>query len=129
VTNVHVTLKLLIQDSQDFGSNDDHMVSRVFFDMVIGDRTYTDLSADIKQPVGSNFETTFLEISKPKGYNGPFNHMAFRNAVEKYYRDLVGSSSSAIHISKGASNIRMQNNLFSREVHVEFKVSKEGTTW
>src|SRR3970040_173173 len=54
----------LIQDSQDYGSNDEHMVSRVFFDMKIEDKVYTDY-ANIKQPIGSNYEATPLEISKP----------------------------------------------------------------
>jgi len=30
MTRVRVTLKKCIQDSQDYGSNDEHMVSRVF---------------------------------------------------------------------------------------------------
>jgi len=129
MTNANVTFRRLVQDSQDYGSNDEHMVSRAFFDLKIDDRAYQDLSVDIKQPVGSNFETSPLEISKPNGYNGPFNHQAFRDAVENYYRGLVGSSGSGIHISGGASNIRMRNNTFLQEVHVKFSVSKDGPAW
>jgi len=129
MTNAHVTFRRIVQDSQDYGSNDEHMVSRAFFDMQIGDRAYKGLSVDIKQPVGSNFETSPLEISKPSGYKGPFNHQAFREAVEKYYRSQVGSSGSGIRISGGASNIRMRNNTFVQEVHVEFKVSEESPAW
>jgi hypothetical protein len=125
----HITFKRLVQDSQDFGSDDEHMVSRAFFDMKIEDRSYQDLSVDIKQPVGSNFETSPLEISKPNGYNGLFNHQAFREAVEKYYKGLVGASGSGIRISGGASNIRMRNNTFVRDAHVEFNVSKESPAW
>jgi len=129
MTNAHVTFRRLVQDSQDYGSNDEHMVSRAFFDMQLGDQAHQGLSVDIKQPVGSNFDTSPLEISKPNGYNGPFNHQAFREAVEKYYRSLVGSSGSGIRISAGASNIRMRNNTFVQEAHAEFKVSKEGPAW
>lgn len=129
MTNAHITFRRLVQDSQDYGSNDEHMVSRAFFDMQLGDRAYQGLSVDIKQPVGSSFETSPLEISKPNGYNGPFNHHAFREAVEKYYRSLVGSSGSGIRISSGASNIRMRNNTFVQEARAEFKVSKESPAW
>ncbi|MBF0227911.1 MAG: hypothetical protein HQK76_20905 [Desulfobacterales bacterium] len=104
------------------------MVSRAFFDLKIGEQTYKDLSVDIKQQVGSNFETSVLEISKPNGYDGPFNHQAFRDAVENYYRKLVGSSGSGIRIS-GASNIQMRNNTFVQEIHVDFSVSKDGHAW
>lgn len=129
MTIAHVTFRRLVQDSQDYGSNDEHMVSRAFFDMRIGDRAYQDLSVDIKQPVGSNFESSPLEISKPNGYNGQFNHQAFREAVERYYRNMVGSSGSGICISGGASNIRMRDNTFIQEAYVEFEVSKDGPAW
>ena len=89
MANALVKFTRLIQDSQDYGSDDEHMVSRAFFDLTIGENTYENLSVDIKQQVGSNFETSPLEISKPNGYNGPFNHQAFQGAVEKYYRSLV----------------------------------------
>jgi hypothetical protein len=32
-----VTFRKLIQDSQEYGSNDEHLVSRVFFDLEIGE--------------------------------------------------------------------------------------------
>lgn len=118
----------LIQDSQDYGSDDEHMVSRAFFDLSIGDKKYENLSVDIKQQVGSDFETSLLEISSPNGYNGPFNHQEFQSVVEKYYRSLVGSAGSGIHIS-GGSNIRMRNNTFIQEMTAQFSVKKDGPAW
>ena len=129
MTNARVTFKRLVQDSQEYGSNDEHMVSRTFFDLNVNNVEYQNLSVDIKQMVGSDFETSPLEISKPTGYEGPFNHQAFRDAVEKYYRSLVGSSGSGIRIAGGASNIRMQNNTFVKEMLVEFNISKAGSAW
>ena len=32
-----------IQDSQDYGSNDEHMVSRVFFDLEVGNKQFNGL--------------------------------------------------------------------------------------
>jgi len=129
MTKAHVTFRRLVQDSQDYGSNDEHMVSRAFFDLNIDSKDYQNLSVDIKQQVGSNFETSPLEISKPIGYDGPFNHQAFRDAVENYYRSLVGSTGSGIHIAGGASNIRMRNNTFVQEMRVEFNINKDGPAW
>lgn len=111
-----------IQDSQEYGSNDEHMISRVFFNMNIGDTTYKELFADIKQTVGSSFETGSIEVSKPIGYKGPINYGAFRDAAEKYFRTLVGSQASGIRIEGGAKNIRMMNNTFNMEMSAEFYV-------
>ena len=84
-----IKLQRLVQDSQEYGSNDEHMVSRVFFDLEIDDTKYQGLHCDVKQMVGSSFETAPLEVSAPTGYNGPFNHQAFQQIVERYYRGLL----------------------------------------
>src|SRR6266571_981188 len=102
---VRVTFKECVQDSQDYGSDDDHMVSRVFFSLEIEGRTYEGLHADVKQAVGSSFETGPIEVGPPAGasYRGPFNHSAFRAAVESYYRGLVGARGKGIRISGGTN--------------------------
>jgi hypothetical protein len=123
-----VTLRKLIQDSQDYGSNDEHMVSRVFFDLVLDEKKYEGLYVDVKQPVGSSFESAPLEVSSPVNYKGPFNHEAFRGIVERYYRSLVGAGGSGIRIS-GGSNIRMRDNMFVSSATAQFEVTTAGGAW
>ena len=108
-----------IQDSQDYGSDDEHMISRVFFTLEVGGKRYDGLHADVKQTVGSSYEDGPIEISSPRGgsYKGPFNYDAFSAAVEKYYRSLVGSSAT------GGGGARMRNNMFQRQEITEFEVS------
>jgi hypothetical protein len=122
-----VTFHRLIQDSQDFGSDDEHMVSRAFFTLEVNGAKH-DLSADIKQTVGSSYESGPIEVSKPNGYSGPFSHQEFQKAAETYYRSLVGSSGSGIRIQGGA-NIRMRNNTFVKQAEFEFEVGKESPAW
>ncbi len=122
-----ITFYKCIQDSQDYGSDDEHMVSRVFFTFEIGDNKY-DLYADIKQTVGASYEEGAIEVMSPSGYEGPFNYQAFRDAAEKYYRGLVGSSATGIKI-QGGSNIRMRNNTFYRNMAVECEVGGSTAAW
>lgn len=128
VAKAKLYLKLLIQDSQDYGSNDEHMVSRVFFDLEVDGKMFQDLHADVKQTVGSSFETAPLEVFRPAGYKGPFNHEAFQQIIERYYRSLVGGKGSGIHIA-GGSNIRMRNNRFAQAEVAEFEVQVAGGSW
>ncbi len=109
-----VTFFKCIQDSPEYGSDDDHMVSRVFFKLEIEGRAPINLEADIKQAVGSDFENGPIEISRqpyrergmwgirwPRlllGYTGPFNYRAFREYAGKYYRSLFGAPDSSIQI-------------------------------
>jgi hypothetical protein len=123
-----ISFRELIQDSQDYGSDDEHMVSRVFFDFEIEGSVHSNLYADVKQPVGSSFETAPLEVSRPSDYKGPFNWQCFRDAVEQYYRSLVGSQGRGIRI-EGASNIRMRNNRFVQPRVVEYEVDPKGGSW
>ncbi len=111
-----------IQDSQDYGSDDEHMVSRVFFNHEISEATFEGLYANIKQTVGAEYETGPIEVGPPQGYDGPFNHQAFRDCAEKYYRSCVGSEATGIEIGEGA-RIRMYGNIFKKEMVCEFEIS------
>jgi hypothetical protein len=104
------------------------MISRAFFTLEYEGQTFPNLYAEIKQPVGSDFETTPLEISRPSGYDGPFNYEAFRAVLEMYYRSLVGRTGSGIHI-QGGGNIRMRDNTFIQHTIAEFEVSTSNTGW
>lgn len=123
-----VLFRELIQDSQEYGSNDEHMVSRVFFDLEIDGVKHEGLYAKIKQAVGSSFESAPLEVSSPANYKGPFNFDAFRDVVERYYRGLVGGQGSGIRIS-GGSQIRMRNNRFEPPAIAEFEVQAGRGPW
>lgn len=100
-----------IQDSQDYGSDDEHMVSRVFFDLDLDGHQYPRLHVDVKQVVGSRFDTgDNIEVGTPKGYSGPFNYTPFREAVERFFRELAGASGSKLGFGPGVKNLRMRNN-------------------
>lgn len=123
-----ITLRKLIQDSQDYGSDEEHMVSRVFFDMNVNGVDFVDLHADIKQSVGSSFEASPLEVSRPRQYEGPFNYEVFRSIVEKYYRGLIGATGVGIHIA-GGSGVRMRGNVFHSVLTEHFEVQVAGGPW
>ncbi len=107
------------QDSQEYGSDDEHMVSRVFFSLEVDGKPKGEFYTDLKLVVGDDFETGAIEVGPPVGYEGPFSHVQFTNAVTAYFRSLVGSRGSGIHI-EGGRNIRMRNNQFVQETEVRF---------
>lgn len=123
MSKAKITFHQCIQDSQEYGSDDEEMVSRVFFTLEIGEDKFEKLYADLKQTVGADYDTGPIEVSQPHGYDGQFNHQAFRDFAEKYYRSLVGSQARGIRIGKGASNIRMYGNVFNVEMVCEFEIS------
>lgn len=123
-----VTFHKCHQDSQNFGSNDEHMVSRIFFVLEIGGKEFSNLFVDVKQTVGSNFENAPLEVSSPHDYKGPFNHDAFRKEAELYYRESFGPEGSAINW-KNVKDLRMQDNIVFRDKTVEFEVKGSPSGW
>jgi len=124
-----VTFDRCVQDSQEYGSDDEHMVSRVFLTLEVGGRQFEGLEVDIKQAAGSSFETGTIEVGPLRGYNGPFNYTAFRDEVETYYRELVGAKGKGIQMGPGTSNARMRNNTFITSKTVEFDVPDSQAGW
>ena len=55
------------QNAQEYGSNDEYLVSRVFFSFLLPDKRIDDLYVDVKQTVGATFESGTLEIGLPQG--------------------------------------------------------------
>ncbi|MFN8007521.1 MAG: hypothetical protein U0V70_10955 [Terriglobia bacterium] len=116
-----------VQDSQEYGSNDEHMVSRLF-GYVLSRGKKEEFCVDIKQTVGSNFECDPLEIGRPIGIKGPFNYVAFRDFAEKYFRNCVGSKGKDINISQGCFG-RMTGNVFIRDMTFEIEIVEGGAGW
>ncbi len=122
-----VNFHKIIVDSQEYGSDDEYMVSRVFLDLEIGGQKHPNLDADIKQTVGGSFDTTPIEVESPPGYKGPFNYMAFREAVEGYYRSLVGEKGS-LFLLKGKGT-RMYGVELVKVHSLEFEVGGGDAGW
>ena len=117
------TFRKLIQDSQEYGSDNDHMISRGIFDLEIDGKQYRDLYVDIKETVGGDSKSGPIEVGPPYGYTGPLNYNAFRKAAEEYYRGLIGSRGSSIRMNgNGGSKTRMRDNTFNEKQIFEFDV-------
>ena len=111
----------IIQDSQEFGSDNEHMVSQVFFDLRVGADLHTGLAADIKQTVGDDYENAPLEVSMPQSLAGSVNYAEFRKLVEQYYRESFGSTGSAFRFGPG-TKVRMMHNVVSRRSVAEIEL-------
>jgi hypothetical protein len=120
----------IVQDSQEYGSDDGHMVSRVFFSVELGEKIHKGLYTNIKQTVGSNYETAPLEVSFSRGYKGPLDYGVFREHVERYYRDSFGLSGRMIRMGPGV-NLRMRNNivLMTRVIDIEVDDRRKPSGW
>jgi hypothetical protein len=117
---VRIKLNKCIQNSQEVGSDDSHMMSRVFFEIVVNGNKKGSFYSDIKQPVGSEYNGEDLEVSVPEGYKGPFDHARFARGIRNYYQRLVGPKGSAISYG-GTKNLVMKNNTIVMAAEFEFE--------
>ena len=123
-TKATLLFQKCLQNAQEYGSDDEFMVSRIFFSLELPDKRIDDLYVDIKQAQGDKFEGGSIEVGKPHGYAGNLDYEAFRNAVESYFRKLVGSTGAAIKI-QGGNNIRMFNNWFHVPMKAEITIDTD----
>ena len=103
-------------DSEHYGSDDQYIVSRVFFGIWCEGRQYPGLHADIKHPVDGDFdfEDDLFEITLPHGYDGPISPEGFRRAVGRYYRSLIGGNGLGIQNGTGMFRMRDHTYLLAR---------------
>lgn len=125
---VTVTFTHCILDSQEYGSDDQHMVSRVFCDIETeGQRQSTHVN--VKQIVGSDYETGVLEVGLPDSYRGPLKYHHIRDEVEAYYRSLIGRASKGGIRLSGVGRIRMSNINLVKEHKFDMEVDDSWAGW
>ena len=126
---VRVTFKECVQDSREYGSDDKNMVSRVSVDIAADRADQGGFFADLRQTVGSDFDTGPIEVGRPleigtrKPYRGPFDQARFAEAATKYFRELLGSEGWAMKPRPGSTKIRVQGNRYVRKKVVEFEAT------
>jgi hypothetical protein len=110
-----------------FEPDENQIGSLVEFDLKIGDECLRDLSAEVRQLIGTDFQTQPLEVGKVIGYEGPWNYEEFREFCGRYYRDVIGSSGVGRTIKRGDRNLieRVSIRLSRRE---EINLPPEGET-
>ena len=125
---VSINVKKCIQDSQEYGSTDEHMVSRVFYSIDVDGVSKGDDYSDIKQIVGSAYSSDNMEVSRPHEYRGPYDHHIFSDELAGYFSRLVNSSGSMISLG-GATNVRMRNNTFIIPYRFQFEADRPAASW
>jgi len=110
-----------------FEPDENQIDSLIEFDLKIGDECLRDLSAEVRQLIGTDFQSQPLEVGKVIGYDGPWNYEEFREFCGRYYRDVIGSSGVGRTINRGDRNLieRVSIRLSRRE---EINLPPEGET-
>lgn len=121
----------VLQNSQELGTDDEHLVSRVFFDLMTPEGALTGLCSDVKLTPGAEFSNDPLEVTMPRALEGVVSYDVLRREVEQYYRDNVGATGRGIRLGPGAKGIIMRNNtlVMRKEVPVELIGSTKGKGW
>ena len=115
-----VAFRRCIFNSPEFGSDDDHVGSRVFFDLSVGEEAYANLYVDLRQLVREGAEQEPLLITHPANYSGPFNFPVFQGLVEFYYRHAVGGKWGMFGLP--GVGMRLENWAVEQEMLVQFEV-------
>jgi hypothetical protein len=88
-----------------FEPDESKIDSLVEFDLQIGDERLRDLSAEVRQQNGTDFESQPLEVGNVVGYDGPWNYEEFRESCGRYYRDIIRTSGVGPTINRGERNL------------------------
>ena len=130
MARVTVHFTRCVQDSQEFGSTNEHMVSRVFFTIESKGKRMDGCYVDLKQTAGADYLIGPIEVAPPrtsdgKQYRGPWNHNEFRKEATAYYRTCV---STLISADPGAK-VRMYDNVIAIPRKITFESEGPAGTW
>src|SRR6266404_8577958 len=110
---IRINLKRILTFEPDEG----HIDSLIEFDLKIGDEHLKDLSAEVRQRNGTDFQSQPLEVGNVIGYDGPWNCEEFRKSCGRYYCDVIGTCGVGGTISRGERNLieRLAIRFYRRE--------------
>jgi len=95
---------------QELGTNDEYMVSKLFFSLEKTGHVYSDLDCIIKQTVGSDYrKDNFIEVYANIPKSMGVNIGNFQKAARQYYQNLIGQLGAVIVTPEGVNNVRMGN--------------------
>ncbi len=115
-----VVFRQVVQDSDEFGSDEVQSVSRVFFDLKEGEELRP-LFVDVREPVGGTHQEDEIEVL-PLKEDVSFDQNAFEEAVKAYYQSLVNSASYGKHLAKG-KGFRSQGTTLAKQWVAKIKGS------
>ena len=116
-----LTFRRCIVNSPEYGGDEKHLGSRVYFDLDVEGQEHPNLYADIRQPIGFGSEAEFVEVTEPYGYAGPLNVPVFQGLVEFYYRHVIGAQ--GMMFGTQATDMRFVGYVLEKEMRVQFEVS------
>lgn len=115
-----ITFRRCFVNDREHGSEEDHVGSRVFFDLNIDGREFVNVYVDVKQVAREGTEYEPLIVTHPQGYDGPFNVQVFQSLVEFYYRQAVGGTWGMTDVQ--GLDMRLKDWVIEQDVCVQFEV-------
>src|SRR5260370_32535949 len=98
-------IRINLKRTSTFEPDESQIDSLIEFDLKIGDERLRNLSAEVRQLNGTDYQSQPLVVGNVIGYNGPWNYEEFRDFCERYYRDVIGSSGMGHTIKRGERNL------------------------
>ena len=111
-------IRINVKKISTFAPDESQIDSLIEFDLRIGGERFRNLSAEVRQPNGTDFQCEALQVGNVVGYDGLWNDDEFREYCVQYYRDVIGSCGVGRAIKQGQRKLveRVAIRLYRREV-------------
>jgi len=113
---VHVTK--CIRDTQEGGGAAFYTTARVLFTIGTENGLPVEDYCDIRRIMRATQSSGQIDVSRPHGYQGPYDHQAFTNGIAAYYAKFVADSTGT----------RPTNNTFEMTHEFIFEAEDAGQT-
>ena len=121
MTTAQVTFHKIMVHKQVLGGDDECIMSTLFFTLESGNKKHENLTAQLKQVVGTQYNENAIEVGNPSGYNGPFNHNHFQQAASEYYRVDAGAYASLLKVYE-SNIVKLEKRTFEQEITFDMPI-------
>ena len=120
--NATVTFRRCVVNAPELGCDEQHVGSRIYFDLDVEGKQFFDLYTDIRQTIGWAAEGESLEVTPPIGYSGPLNFPIFEGLVGFYFRHVIGAQ--GFMFGSKATTMRFVGYVLEQEMKVQCEIDE-----
>lgn len=125
MTNIQIRLTKCELNSHTISqqTTNNHMNSRVWFNMIVNNKPISNAYVNIAQPYGSDYNEDEIEVSRPYimqddgnsiEYANLWNHALMCKEVSKYYKSIINKNNALISYNN-VKNLNAINNTIIKE--------------
>jgi hypothetical protein len=126
---VNVEVEGCDQREQYYHGGNDYLEATVKLNISVNGDSQGNFASVVKLTVGDSFDDGSIEVTRPEGYTGPYDHVVFSRNIEGHYRWVLRQVFGIAPKRKGPSDMTMTKNSYGFKGKFDFQAEGSTAGW